>query len=85
MSRTGQSRQALRIHDYSNTMQNFDNQSTGSLRAKSREGGEDAASQLFNYIPRQSPQKNGKSILYRLHNKPRKQLNIIDGNMKVKQ
>lgn len=55
-------------------------QSTGSLnRGKSRDIDNDAAS-LFNYMPRGTPGKNAKSILYRMHNKPKKQLNILDGS-----
>lgn len=31
-------------------------------------------------MPRGTPGKNAKSILYRMHNKPKKQLNILDGS-----
>ena len=73
MSRTGTGFNTQQLHDV---------QSVASLRAKSRSGEADDTASLFNYGPRASPSKNGKSILYRLHNKPRKQLSIIDGNNK---
>ena len=83
MSRSGTgSRHALRMQDYTNAQQLHDVQSVASIRAKSRTGEADDTASLFNYMPRGTPSKSGKSILYRLHNKPRKQLNIIDGNTK---
>lgn len=74
----------MRMHDFSNTQQynELQKSSTGSLRGKSK-GPEDDAASLFSYGPRASPSKGGKSILYRMHNKPRKQL-IIDGNSRYK-
>lgn len=60
-------------------------QSTGSLRAKSRDF-DDAAS-LFNYVSKGGPgsKQGGKSILYRMHSKPKKTLNILDGSNRYKQ
>jgi hypothetical protein len=74
------SRKALRMQEYVNPHLQ-ENQSTGSLRNHSKDI--DETGSLFNYIPKASPSSK-KSILYRMHNKPRKQLNILDGGSKPK-
>lgn len=54
------------------------NESTGSLN-RGRNAEFDESGSLFNYMPKgASPAKSTKSILYRMHNKPRKTLNILN-------
>lgn len=54
------------------------NESTGSLN-RGRNAEFDESGSLFNYMPKgASPSKSTKSILYRMHNKPRKTLNILN-------
>ena len=53
-------------------------ESTGSLN-RGRNADFDESGSLFNYMPKgASPAKSTKSILYRMHNKPRKTLNIVN-------
>lgn len=84
MSRSGAgSRQGFRqTQDYGNLAEI---QSTGSLRAKSRDV--DDATSLFNYVSKGGPgsKQGGKSILYRMHGKPKKTLNIMDGSNRYRQ
>lgn len=72
MSRSGAGSR-LHMKDYQNPNL-FDMQSTTSLKGKSKDiiGNADETTSLFNYAARSSPSKNAKSILYRLHNKPKK-------------
>ncbi len=82
MSRSGTgSRQGFRVQPEFPLQNNLNEvHSSASIRAKSRDFGQDDAASMFNYMPRATPNKNTKSILYRMHNKPKKTLNIADNS-----